>query len=150
MTTYLKVRQIRNYFFKPTFFPKNERTNLTLLLVDLFAFVFWKKVKTPKRHFEINWPLMPCPYKGPKIFWAGQNFCAEPKFDFQIVPVLNFLCQTKRWFLFSKFSFCASTKKFWRGTKCYILNFWSGPKHVGTCERTRHKYFYFYEFLELG
>ena len=54
---WLKVKQIRNDFFKPTFLPKNERTNLTLLLVDLFLFVFWKKVKTPKRHFEINWPL---------------------------------------------------------------------------------------------
>ena len=36
---------------------KNEQTNWTLLRVDLFLFVFWKKVKTPKRHFEINWPL---------------------------------------------------------------------------------------------
>ena len=27
------------------------------LLVDLISFIFWKKVKTPKRHFEINWPL---------------------------------------------------------------------------------------------
>ena len=25
--------------------------------VDLFSFVFWKKLKPPKRHFEINWPL---------------------------------------------------------------------------------------------
>ena len=25
--------------------------------VDLFLFVFWEKLKTPKRHFEINWPL---------------------------------------------------------------------------------------------
>ena len=56
-TRKLKVRQIRNDFFKPTFLPKNERTNSTLLLVDLFSFVFWKKVKTPKRHFKINWPL---------------------------------------------------------------------------------------------
>ena len=50
----LKVRQIRNDFFKPMFLPKNEKTNSTLLLVDLFSFVFWKKVKTPKRRFEIN------------------------------------------------------------------------------------------------
>ena len=50
----LKFRQIRNYFFKPTILPKNEQTNSTLLLVDLFSFVFWKKVKTPKRYFEIN------------------------------------------------------------------------------------------------
>ena len=54
----LKIRQILNYFFKPTFLPKNERTNSSLLLVDFFSFVFWKKVKTPKRHFEINWPLV--------------------------------------------------------------------------------------------
>ena len=50
----LKSRQSRNDFFKLTFLPKNEQTNSTLLLVDLFSFVFWKKVKTPKRHFEIN------------------------------------------------------------------------------------------------
>ena len=55
----LKVRQIRNDFFKLTFLPKNERTNSTLLFVDLFSFFFlWKKVKTPKRQFEINWPLI--------------------------------------------------------------------------------------------
>ena len=53
----LKVRQIPNDFFKPTFLPNNEQTKSTLLLVDLFSFVFWKKVKSPKRHFEINWPL---------------------------------------------------------------------------------------------
>ena len=27
------------------------------LQVDLFSFVFLRKLKTPKRHFEINWPL---------------------------------------------------------------------------------------------
>ena len=54
----LKVRQIRNDFFKLTFLSKNERTNSTLLLGDLFSFIFLKKVKTPKRHFEINWPLL--------------------------------------------------------------------------------------------
>ena len=50
----LKVRKIRNYFFKLKFLPKNEQTNSTLLFVDLFSFVFLKKMKTPKRHFEIN------------------------------------------------------------------------------------------------
>ena len=53
----VKVKQFRNDFFKPTFLPKNERRNSTSLLVDLISFVFWKKVKTPKRLFEINWPL---------------------------------------------------------------------------------------------
>ena len=51
---HLEVRQIQNIFFKPTFLLKNERTNSSLPLVDLFSFVFWMKVKTPKRHFEIN------------------------------------------------------------------------------------------------
>ena len=31
--------------------------NSTLLQWDLFLFVFWRKSMTPKKHFEINWPL---------------------------------------------------------------------------------------------
>ena len=31
--------------------------------VDLFSFFFWRKLKTPKRHFEINWPLAAQPSK---------------------------------------------------------------------------------------
>ena len=31
--------------------------NSFLLVCDVFSFVFWKKLKTPKRHFEIIWPL---------------------------------------------------------------------------------------------
>ena len=57
----LKVRQSQNYFFKPTFLPKNKWTNSTLLKWYLrstcFRSFFWKKLKTPKRHFKINWPL---------------------------------------------------------------------------------------------
>ena len=53
----LKVRKIRNVFFKSMFLPKNEKINSILLLGDLISFVFWKKVETPKRHFEINRPL---------------------------------------------------------------------------------------------
>ena len=41
-------------FFQAKDSSKNEQTNSTLLLLDLFSFMFWKKVKTPKRHFEIN------------------------------------------------------------------------------------------------
>ena len=40
------------------FLPKNERNNSSLLLVDLFSFVFWEKVKAPIRHFEKIWPLV--------------------------------------------------------------------------------------------
>ena len=27
--------------------------------------------------------LMPCPFTGPKMFWAGPNFCARPKIYLQ-------------------------------------------------------------------
>ena len=26
--------------------------------VDMFSFVLWKNLKTPKTHFKINWPLV--------------------------------------------------------------------------------------------
>ena len=65
----IKVGKIRNDFFKPTFLPKNEQTKSTLRLVDLFFFfIFWKKVKTPKRHFEIDWPLLK------NILWTYEAF----------------------------------------------------------------------------
>ena len=33
---------------------ENEQTNSFLLLCDVFLFVFWKRLKRHKRHFEIN------------------------------------------------------------------------------------------------
>ena len=53
----LKVNQFRKQIVKPWILPKNERMNLPLLLWDVFLFIFWKKLKSTKRHFEINWPL---------------------------------------------------------------------------------------------
>ena len=55
----LKVRQSRNDFFKLMFPTKNEQTNSTKYTnmkpqVDLFSFVFWRKLKTPKIPFEIK------------------------------------------------------------------------------------------------
>ena len=51
----LKVRQSRNDFFKPTILLKNEFDFTTMIpQVDLFSFVFWKKSKTPRKHFKIN------------------------------------------------------------------------------------------------
>ena len=41
-----------------------------------------------------------------------QTFCARPKIYLHIVAVTNILCQTKRWFAFSKIVFCADTKVF--------------------------------------
>ena len=34
--------------------PKNEGINSFLLLCNMFLFIFWKKLKTHKRHFKIN------------------------------------------------------------------------------------------------
>ena len=46
----------------------------------------------------------------PKCFVLVQIFWARPKIYLHIVPATNILCQTKRWFAFSKIVFCASTK----------------------------------------
>ena len=54
----LKVSLSRNDFFKPTFPPKKPTNEFYFTTmkpqVDLFSFVFWRKLKTPKRHFKIN------------------------------------------------------------------------------------------------
>ena len=48
-----EVRQIQNDFCKPTFIPKNERTNSTLLKVSFF--VMCSKMKLiPFKNFTIN------------------------------------------------------------------------------------------------
>ena len=70
-------------------------------------------------------------------FYRSQNI-ARTKTYLHIVAVTNILCQTKRWFAFSKINFC-----FWRGTKCSQIlglarKIWTGTKHFGTCKRTRH------------
>ena len=48
----------------------------------------------------------------PKCFVLVQIFCARTKIYLQIVVVTKILCQTKRWFAFSKIGFCAGTKGF--------------------------------------
>ena len=48
----------------------------------------------------------------PKCFGLVQIFCASPKIHLHIVAVANILCQTKRWFAFSKSGFSAGTKVF--------------------------------------
>ena len=35
-----------------------QAVNLFLLLCDVFLFIIWKKLKVPKMHFEIIWPLV--------------------------------------------------------------------------------------------
>ena len=46
----------------PSVISSNKQTNeldVTIKISedDLFSFFFWKKMKTPIRHFEINWRL---------------------------------------------------------------------------------------------
>ena len=57
----IKVRKSRNVFFEATFPPKKWTNKFYFTTmkpqVDLFSFVFWRKLKTPTRHFKINWPL---------------------------------------------------------------------------------------------
>ena len=57
----LKVKQSWNVFLISTFLPKKwtNKLNFTNMIpqVDLSSFVSWKKLKTSKKHFEINWPL---------------------------------------------------------------------------------------------
>ena len=48
----------------------------------------------------------------PKCFGLVQIFCARPKNYLNIMAVTNILCQTERWFAFSKIGFCAWTKVF--------------------------------------
>ena len=40
--------------------PQVYSINYTVLRLNCFRFILWKKLKTPKRHFEINWPLVCC------------------------------------------------------------------------------------------
>ena len=42
--------------------------------VDLFSFIIWKKLKTPKRHFEINWPLVLMKKLGYFIFATSKSW----------------------------------------------------------------------------
>ena len=60
------LMETQHFFFKVKlesklssreFFQKTNNFTTMIPHVDLFSFVFWKKLKTPKRRFEINWPL---------------------------------------------------------------------------------------------
>ena len=65
---------------------------------------------------------MLCPFTGPKMF------CASPRIYLRIVPVTNILCQTKRYFAFSKIGFCGSTKVFEEALNA--VKFWAGSKNL--------------------
>ena len=54
----LKIRQTRKDFFQTDVSSKKQTNEFYFTTmksqVELFSFVFWRKLKTPKRHFEIN------------------------------------------------------------------------------------------------
>ena len=70
---------------------------------------------------------MPCPFTGPKMFWAGPKFFARQKDALQ----------------FSKIGFCAGTKVFEEALNAVKFldpqKIWTGTKHFATFKRTRHK-----------
>ena len=90
------------------FFKKNEWMNSFLLLWDMFSFVFWKKLKTPIRHFEIIWPLKPSQNK------KGQTFsCCS--MHFKIFKMKLFFNNLK--------SLTISKCTFWYFKSCFLNNF---------------------------
>ena len=56
---------------------------------------------------------MPCPFTGPKMFWADPNFLCQIKISFTYCGSHKyFVPDKKKGFAFSKIVFCADTKVF--------------------------------------
>ena len=59
---YAKGQLISKWFLGPSLSSKQRTNQLDFTtvkpLVDLFSFVFWRKLTTPKNLLEINWPLV--------------------------------------------------------------------------------------------
>ena len=70
----------------------------------------------------------------PKCFGLVQIFCARPNISSHTVHmvVTNILCQTKRWFAFSKIGFCTSTKVFEGALNAVKL--WGWLKKFGSAQ----------------
>ena len=60
----LKVRQSRNDFSSWRFLQKTNEQIQFYYYETCFCLFFWRKLKTSKRHFEINWPLVITPFYG--------------------------------------------------------------------------------------
>ena len=71
-----------------------------------------------------TWGLCLVLLQVPKCFVLVQIFCTRPNIYLHIVAVTNILCQTKRWFAFSKIDFCASTKGFEEALKAVKFLGW--------------------------
>ena len=69
------------------------------------------KVKTKYLIYALDvdlhqYSFMPCPFTGPKMFWAGPNVLCQTK------NLFTYCGQTKRCFAFCKIGFCYSTNVF--------------------------------------
>ena len=77
--------------------------------VDLFSFVFWRKLKKPKRHFEIIWPLRSyCRniYTVLSYFIPGLYCCEKSKNTVVAMWAKTFLKDHSH-FIFTKYSWNA-------------------------------------------
>ena len=79
--------------------------------------------------FGLTYLLMPCPFTGPKMFWASPNFLSHSK------NLIAFSASSKTFVPTKKIKFAERKSSFgvaqnvcdWHKHKMYI-NFWSGPK----------------------
>ena len=108
-----KAKQSRNNFFEPTSLPKKQTNKFNLMRpqVDLFSFVFWKKLKTSKRHFEIKWPL-------------DQNYCCH-------FTMRDPVSKWKLWMLF-----CFRTGGFTE-SHCLIIRQYMAKREKGRLKQAR-------------
>ena len=91
LTHHIKGQTNSKWFFKPMFLPKNERTNSTLLWYlrsTCFCLFFWKKLKTPKRHFQNNWPLLK-PGFGRELAQDIQFECWRSEKEIQVFHLMS-------------------------------------------------------------
>ena len=87
---------------------------------------------------------MPCPFTGPKMFWAGPNFLCQTKNLFTCCGSHKHFVLAQKPILLNANHLFVWHKMFVTATICkYIFGLaqkiWTSTKHFGTCKRTRHK-----------
>ena len=69
----------------------SKKCNFTTMIpqVDLFSFVFWEKLQTPKRHFEINLSLVCFTEAGNQNKHSQKQYCSEGAIKLQFQKHLD-------------------------------------------------------------
>ena len=114
--------------------------------VNLFLFVFWRKLKTPKRLFKIIWPLLVTAVtKGQKFHNENMISSHCPKYEWKIWKLLPWMLETEffkffcshfgQWadFIFSFWNFLLAKSRF--------LIFLPCPNSLQFCEREWDRYY---------